>query len=81
MAHGATDLGPMLLLAGAGVGGMLASLPFVWLDMGYLTEQSELAIRDQIFVAEPETLAVLDQAIAAARDRAAAECDAELAPH
>jgi hypothetical protein len=77
---GATDLGPMLLLAGAGVGGMLASLPFVWLDMGYLTEQSELAVRDRIFVAEPETLAVLDQAIAAARDRAAAACDAGLAP-
>lgn len=77
---GATDLGPMLLLAGAGVGGMLASLPFVWLDMGYLTEQSELAVRDRIFVTNPETLAALDQAIAEARECAAAACDAEGSP-
>jgi hypothetical protein len=76
---GSTDLGPMLLLAGAGVGAMLASIPFIWLDLGYLPEQSELAIRDRIFITDPETLSALDQAIAANRDRAAVACEAEAA--
>jgi hypothetical protein len=52
---GATDLGAMLPLAGAGVGGMLLSIPFVVLDFGNVDSYGELYTRRRVFIGDEAT--------------------------
>jgi hypothetical protein len=49
---GATDFGPMLPLAGAGIGGMLVSIPFLVLDLNNVDSYGELFTRRRAFVGD-----------------------------
>lgn len=49
---GATDFGPMLPLAGAGIGGMLGSIPFIVLDLNNVDSYGELFARRRAFIGD-----------------------------
>jgi hypothetical protein len=72
---GATDLGAMLPLAGAGLGAMVGSIPFVFLDLGNVDSYGELFTRRKVWIGDQAANARFDAAIQRHNEAVQRSCD------